>query len=223
MYEYADPSLLTGEDGALLVRLARKAVEEYLLHGRIVEPPDVGGVLRSNGMTFTTIRKVLEKGYELRGCIGYLSPIEPLIKNVITTALAAALEDPRFEPLAVEELDHVIFEVSVLSVPKDMKSLGKDRAREVVIGRDGLVAEYRIYKGVLLPEVPIEYCWDEETFLSETCVKAGMTPECWLSDKVRIKKFTARVFREREPRGTIEEVDLVKEYEIRCRSKFPSE
>lgn len=222
MPEYADPSLLSMEDGALLVRLARRAVEEYLIHGRVIEPPEVGGALKYNGMTFTTIRRVLGKGYELRGCIGYLSPVEPLVKNVITTALAAALEDPRFEPLSAEELDYVVFEVSVLSIPQDVRSLGRDRALEIVIGRDGLIAEYRIYKGVLLPEVPIEFCWDEETFLSETCVKAGMGPECWLNDKVRIKKFTARVFREREPRGNIEEVDLVKEYEMRCRPKLVS-
>lgn len=209
--------MLSLEDGVILVRTARTAVEEYLTSGRVIEPPNVSGVLQTRGMTFTTIRKISERGYELRGCIGYLSPVEPLIKNVITTALAAALEDPRFEPLAVDELNHVVFEVSVLSVPRDIRSSGRERVREVVVGRDGLVAEYRMYKGVLLPEVPIEYCWDEETFLSETCVKAGMPPECWLSEKVRIKKFTARVFREASPRGTVVELDLAREYREKCR------
>ncbi|MEM2208222.1 MAG: TIGR00296 family protein [Sulfolobales archaeon] len=216
MFAYADPSLLSLDDGILLVRTARRAVEEYLQSGRVIEPPDVGGVLQARGMSFTTIRRISEGEYRLRGCIGYLSPVEPLIKNVITTALAAALEDPRFEPVSADELDQLVFEVSVLSVPRDMESTGRERAREVVIGRDGLVAEYRVYKGVLLPEVPIEYCWDEETFLSETCVKAGMSPDCWLSEKVRIKKFTARVFKETSPRGSVVELDLAREYRERC-------
>lgn len=217
MSEYADPALLSPEDGALLVRTARRAVEEYLSTGRVIEPPTVGGVLMAKGMTFTTIRKISGGGYSLRGCIGYLSPVEPLVRNVVTTALAAALEDPRFKPLSADELDQVIFEVSVLSAPRDMKSVGRERSREVVIGRDGLVVEYRVYKGVLLPEVPVEYCWDEETFLSETCVKAGMSPDCWLSERVRVKKFTARVFREARPRGSVLELDLAKEYRERCR------
>ncbi len=217
MPEYADPALLSLEDGELLVRTARRAVEEYLASGRVVEPPSIGGVLASRGMTFTTIRKVSGGRYELRGCIGYLSPVEPLIKNVVTTALAAALEDPRFAPLSVDELDEVVFEVSVLSTPEDLRSAGRERSREVVIGRDGLIAEYRVYKGVLLPEVPVEYCWDEETFLSETCVKAGMSPDCWLSERVRIKRFTARVFREESPRGPVVELDLAREYRERCR------
>ncbi|MEM2007126.1 MAG: TIGR00296 family protein [Sulfolobales archaeon] len=216
MFAYADPSLLSLDDGILLVRTARRAVEEYLQSGRVIEPPDVGGVLQARGMSFTTIRRISEGEYKLRGCIGYLSPVEPLIRNVITTALAAALEDPRFEPVSADELDQLVFEVSVLSVPRDMESTGRERAREVVIGRDGLVAEYRVYKGVLLPEVPIEYCWDEETFLSETCVKAGMSPDCWLSEKVRIKKFTARVFKETSPRGSVVELDLAREYRERC-------
>ena len=216
MYEYADPSLLSLGDGVLLVRMARRAVEDYLLRGRVPEPPEVGGVLQAKGMTFTTIRRVSEGGYQLRGCIGYLSPVEPLVRNVVTTALAAALEDPRFEPLSPDELGSVVFEVSVLSPPADIPSRGRERAREVVIGRDGLVVEYRIHKGVLLPEVPVEYCWDEETFLSETCIKAGMTPDCWLSDKVRVRRFTARVFREESPGGRVVEVDLPGEYKERC-------
>lgn len=219
MPEYADPTLLSLDEGTLLVRIARKAVEKYLVSGEIIEPPVVSGALQAKGMTFTTIRKIFEGEHRLRGCIGYLSPVEPLVKNVITTALAAALEDPRFEPLTADELDEVVFEVSVLSVPRDMESAGRDRVREVVIGRDGLVAEYRIYKGVLLPEVPVEYCWDEETFLSETCLKAGMAPDCWLSEKVRVKKFTARVFRETSPRGPVIEMDLAREYRERCRFK----
>jgi len=214
--EYVDPSQLKVEDGVTLVRLARRAVEEYLRSGRVIELPEVEERLLAKGMTFTTIRKLLGGDLVLRGCIGYLVPVEPLAKNVVTTALAAAFEDPRFEPVSLEELDQLIFEVSVLSVPQDIKARGMERTREVEIGQDGLVVEYRVYKGVLLPEVPVEYCWDAETFLSETCIKAGLDPDCWLSDRVRVKKFVARVFRELTPRGEVVEVDLVEEYSRRC-------
>jgi len=214
--EYVDPLQLEVEDGVTLVRIARRAVEEYLKSGRVIELTEVKGRLLAKGMTFTTIKKLLGRDLTLRGCIGYLVPVEPLAKNVVTTALAAAFEDPRFEPVSLEELDHLIFEVSVLSVPQDIKAKGRDKAREVRVGQDGLVVEYRVYKGVLLPEVPVEYCWDSETFLSETCIKAGLDPDCWLSDRVRVKKFTARVFRELAPRGEVVEVNLVEEYGRRC-------
>ncbi len=214
--QYVDPSQLKLSDGVTLVRLARRAVEEYLRSGKVLELPEVEEKLLAKGMTFTTIRKILGGDLVLRGCIGYLVPIEPLARNVVTTALAAAFEDPRFEPVSLEELDQLVFEVSVLSVPQDVKARGRERAREVRVGQDGLVVEYRIYKGVLLPEVPVEYCWDAETFLSETCVKAGLDPDCWLSDRVRVKKFVARVFRELTPRGEVAEVNLAEEYSRKC-------
>jgi len=214
--QYVDPSQLRLSDGVTLVRLARRAVEEYLRSGKVPELPEVEERLLAKGMTFTTIRKILGGNLVLRGCIGYLVPIEPLVRNVVTTALAAAFEDPRFEPVSLEELNHLIFEVSVLSVPQDIKARGRERAREVRVGQDGLVVEYRVYKGVLLPEVPVEYCWDAETFLSETCIKAGLDPDCWLSDRVRVKKFVARVFRELTPGGEVTEVNLVEEYSRRC-------
>jgi uncharacterized protein (TIGR00296 family) len=213
---YVEPSQLRLEDGITLVRLARRAVEEYLRSRRVIELPELEERLLAKGMTFTTIRKVLGGDLVLRGCIGYLVPVEPLARNVITTALAAAFEDPRFEPVSLEELDQLVFEVSVLSVPQDIRARGRERVREVRVGQDGLVVEYRVYKGVLLPEVPVEYCWDAETFLSETCIKAGLDPDCWLSDKVRVKKFNARVFREMTPRGEVVEVNLAEEYSRRC-------
>ena len=218
--KYVQPEELTLPDGVFLVKLARKAVAEYLSRGRIIRPPDdTPSKLLKFGMTFTTILKVTGVGRELRGCIGYLEPTEPLAVNVINSAIAAATQDPRFPPMELHELKHVIFEVSVLSRSRVVEVDNRWRAtNEVTIGVDGLIVEYGIYKGLLLPEVPVEYCWDSETFLSETCLKAGMPPDCWLSNQVRIMKFTAKTFKEVEPGGTVVIRNLVKEYNERCKS-----
>jgi len=217
--DYIEPSEISYEEGVFLVRLARKAVEEYLRGHEIINPPnDTPQKLLRKGMSFVTILKPSALGrYELRGCIGYLQPIEPLARNVINAAIAAATEDPRFLPLSTSELGSVIFEVSVLSMPKAVVGEGWGIVSDVTIGTDGLVVEYGIYRGLLLPEVPVEYCWDEETFLSETCIKAGMDPDCWLHPKVKIQKFYATVFREEVPYGNVVRRDLALEYRNRCK------
>jgi len=214
------PEELTLSDGIFLVKLARKAVIEYLSRGNIIKPPEnTPGKLFKRGMTFTTLLKVSSIGRELRGCIGYLEPIEPLVINVINSAIAAATQDPRFPPVELHELKHIIFEVSVLSLSEIIEVSDRWRITDsITLGKDGLIVEYGIYKGLLLPEVPIEYCWDSETFLSETCIKAGMPPDCWLSTKVKVMKFTAMTFKEVNPGGKIIVRDLVKEYNERCKS-----
>lgn len=217
--EYLDPSELTLSDGIFLVRLARKAISEYLKKGIVIKPPEnTPDKLMRYGMSFTTLLKVDAKAHELRGCIGYVQPIESLVNNVINSAIAAATQDPRFSPVEFWELESIVIEVSILSLPKVLEvSRRDDMVNEVVVGRDGLIVEYGIYKGLLLPEVPVEYCWDTETFLSETCIKAGMSADCWLSSKVKVMRFTARTFREVSPGGDVIERDLSKEFIEQCR------
>jgi len=209
------PDELTIEDGALLVRIAREAIRKYLESGSVIDVSnEVPKKLLKKGMCFVTLLKYPSN--ELRGCIGFTAPIEPLAKNVVSAAIAASTEDPRFPPLTINELSSVIIEVSVLSQAIRIDAKGFDIVNQVDIGRDGLIIEYGFYKGLLLPEVPVEYCWDEETFLSETCIKAGMPPDCWLSDKVKISKFYARTFREVSPSGDVIERSLRSEYLERC-------
>lgn len=215
--DYVPPDEISVEEGVFLIKLARKAVKEYLRNGSVIEPPnDTPSKLFKKGMCFVTILKLIPTGSELRGCIGYLQPIEPLIKNVINAAIAAATQDPRFYPMSLNELPNTIFEVSVLSKSVDIPYKGRDRVKGFEIGRDGLVIEYRIYKGLLLPEVPVEYCWDNETFLSETCVKAGLPPDCWLNPKVRVMRFYAKTFREKSPDGDVVLRNLKEEYVRAC-------
>jgi len=213
------PSELSLDDGVFLVKLARRAVEEKILNDKVIEPPNnTPKHLFKPGMTFTTIEQVSSEGkYVLRGCIGFLQPIYSLVESTIKSAIEAALNDPRFPPVSPEELDNLVFEVSVLSMPEEI--IVKDRwelPNKIIIGRDGLVVEKGFFKGTLLPVVPIEYCWDNETFLAETCLKAGLNPDCWLDNDVKIYRYIGRVFKEVSPRGEIVEIDMAKEYREKC-------
>jgi AmmeMemoRadiSam system protein A len=217
--EPIDPDELTLEEGVFLTRLARRAVEEKLLNGNIITPPpNTPSKLLRPGMTFTTIESITPTGgTTLRGCIGFLMPVYSLVESTIKSALEAAFNDPRFPPLSRDEIDHVVFEVSVLSLPQQ---LPPDKRREypgmIKISRNGLIVERGWQVGTLLPVVPVEYCWDEETFLAETCLKAGMPPDCWLDEHTSVKTYYGRVFREAEPHGRIYERDMVSEYRSRC-------
>lgn len=211
--EVVGPEELSFEEGAYLVRVARKSVEHYLKEGSLMPTP--GGVssnLRKLGAAFVTIESF--HGYdrrELRGCIGYVEPVKPLVETVIEVAVEAAFNDPRFPPLSKDELSRVTFEVSVLSGKEPLPRDPKGRLRAVVVGKHGLVVEKGPFKGLLLPQVPVEYGWDVETFLGEACVKAGLLMDCWVDPSTAIYKYEARVFREVRPGGDVEERDLVEE------------
>jgi len=207
----------TLEDGEYLVKLSRKAVEIFLKTGvKIVPPKDVPEKFWEKFGVFVTIEKL---GYigpkvykELRGCIGFPYPTKPLIEATIESAISAAVEDPRFPPMKLNELKNVIFEVSILSPPEEIKVKSrKELPKKVIVGRDGLMVEYGWYRGLLLPQVPVEYGWDAETFLSESCMKAGLPPDSWLLDNVKVYKFEAVIFAEVEPEGKVIKRDLMKE------------
>lgn len=219
MSEVIHPREISFEDGVFLVKLARKAVEEKLINGTVVKPPfDTPKHLFKRGLVFTTIEAYHQNNVvSLRGCIGFLTPAYSLVEATIMSALEAAFEDPRFPPVRRYELPSLIFEVSVLSQP--ISIVREDRFKvldEIVIGRDGLIVEKGFYKGTLLPSVPVEYCWDNETFLSETCLKAGLEPDCWLKPSVKIFRYEGKVYREVKPYGDIVERSLTKEYEDKC-------
>ena len=217
-----NPEELSLEEGAFLVRLARDAVSSYLKSWKVPSrPPETLEALLRKGAAFVTLLKIMPTGErELRGCIGYVKAAEPLVDSVIHAAIAAATEDPRFPPVRPYELQHIVFEVSVLSNPEVVTLQGKDRVKGFVIGRDGLIIRRGFYSGLLLPEVPVEYCWDEETFLSETCIKAGLPPDCWLDAESELLRFSAVTFREEQPGGTVVKRDLRKEYETTCAQLF---
>lgn len=196
---------LTKEEGEYLVKLARRAAETYVTKKQIIKvPTDVPAKLKEQCGVFVTISTVQAKRHELRGCIGLPYPTTMLAKAVIESAISSAAQDPRFPPMRSEELDHIVFEVSVLTPPEPVKvEKPQDYCNKVKVGRDGLIVERTYCKGLLLPQVPVELGWDEETFLCECCVKAGLQPDSWLLDGTKVYRFQAIIFEETTPKGKI--------------------
>jgi len=196
---------LTLEEGKFLVKLARRAVENYLKNGKVLNvPSNVSPKLKERCGVFVTINKVSPGEKELRGCIGFPYPTKTLVEAVIESAISSATQDPRFSPLSPRELDEVVFEVSVLTPPQQVKVKDpKEYSSKIKVGRDGLIVERSFYKGLLLPQVPVEWKWDEETFLCQCCLKAGLPPDSWLLDGTKIYTFRAIIFEEKTPRGEI--------------------
>jgi len=201
---------LTTEEGKLLVRLARKAVEERLKKGEVIGiPKDVPKKLTEPCGVFVTLNSLRHGKRELRGCIGFPYATTPLARAVIESAINSATQDPRFPPVSFEELDQIVFEVSVLTPPQPINvERPQDYPSEIRVGQDGLIVEKGYYKGLLLPQVPIEWGWDEEEFLCQCCVKAGLSPDCWLTRGTKIFKFQAIIFEEISPGGEVEQKEI---------------
>jgi uncharacterized protein (TIGR00296 family) len=196
---------LSLEEGKFLVELARRAVKEYLQNRRKINvPSDISEKLLQPCGVFVTINSITDGEKELRGCIGYPYPTAPLAEAVIESAISSATQDPRFYPLSLKELDNVVFEVSVLTPPQlvDAKR-SKEYPAKIKVGKDGLIVERGMFKGLLLPQVPVELKWDEEEFLCQCCVKAGLPPDNWLLDGTKIYKFQAIIFEEEKPKGAV--------------------
>jgi len=131
---------------------------------------------------------------ELRGCVGYVLAACPLYRAVAETARAAAFDDTRFPPVTKEEAPHLEIELSILSRPEAI------RPEEVEIGRHGLLVSQSGHRGLLLPQVPVEHGWNRETFLEQTCYKAGLPPDAWRKGAV-LEAFTAEIFGDKERAG----------------------
>ena len=198
------------EEAAFLVKLARRAVERNLKDGVIINPPSgISENLQEPRGVFVTINALKEGTRRLRGCIGFPYPIYPLARAVIEAAVESATRDPRFPPLSISELDRIVFEVSVLTPPRLITvSSPEEYPSKVKIGVDGLIIEHGFNKGLLLPQVPVEWGWDSEEFLCQCCMKAGLTPDCWVLKGTKIYKFSCVLAIELEPNGRIVLVDL---------------
>jgi len=198
------------EEGKFLVELARKAVEEYLKTGkRIGAPENIPEKFLQPCGVFVTINTIKGGEKELRGCIGYPYPTTPLVQAVTESAIDSATQDPRFYPLSLSELDNVVFEVSVLTPPQLIEvKKPTEYAAKIKVGKDGLIVERGMYKGLLLPQVPVEWKWDEEEFLCQCCIKAGLPPDNWLLENTKIYKFQAIIIEEEKPKGEVKRKTL---------------
>jgi AmmeMemoRadiSam system protein A len=135
----------------------------------------------------------LTENEELRGCIGSIEPVAPLYQAVSQSAINAAFRDPRFESLRSDELPAIHVEISVMGPIEPVTDIN-----DIVVGRDGLIIRRGGNAGLLLPQVATEYGWDRETFLQQTCHKAGLPRNAWREAGTTIEKFAAEVFGEKE-------------------------
>jgi uncharacterized protein (TIGR00296 family) len=206
---------LTQREGEYLVKLARQAVEQYLKTGKTIKTPaDVPVKFKEQCGVFVTINSVKEGGkeHELRGCIGFPYPTHMLAQATIEAAISSATQDPRFYPMKADELDHVVFEVSVLTPPELVEvEKPKEYPSKIKVGRDGLIVERGYCKGLLLPQVPVEWKWDEEEFLCQCCIKAGLPPDSWLLKGTKICKFSSIIAQETEPKGAVKVIEMRKD------------
>ncbi len=173
------------EERALLLKLAHEAIATAAAGRKFVQEAPSVHLSEPRG-AFTT----LYLHGELRGCVGYATPIAPLYRTVADTAQAAAFDDPRFPPLRADEVPALEVSLSILSALRAIDP------RDIEIGRHGLVVGLSSQRGLLLPQVPVEHGWDRVTFLEQTCRKAGLPLDAW-EHGATVEAFTAEVFGDR--------------------------
>jgi len=177
---------LSGKERSALINIARKSVDTAVRQGKLYEcSPEGLQALTLDRGAFVTLK---EKG-GLRGCVGYIAPTKPLCMTVRDTAALAAVRDQRFPPVAAAELPLLEYEISVLSPLRRVTDW-----KQIQVGRDGLLVWKAESEGVLLPQVATEEHWDRNTFLNQTCVKAGLPERCWQDEDTDVFRFTAVVF-----------------------------
>lgn len=181
------PGEYSAEERIELLNLAHHAIEVGLAGGELSITAASAHLAAPRG-AFTT----LHLDGKLRGCVGYVLPMYPLYRTVAETAMAAALHDDRFSPVTTEEAARVHVEISVLS------AIAPIRPEEVALGKHGLIVSFHMWRGLLLPQVPLERGWDLETFIGQTCRKAGLPADAWKTGAT-LEAFTAEVFAEPVP------------------------
>jgi uncharacterized protein (TIGR00296 family) len=192
---------ISEKDGEILVKTARVIVTDFLKNGSKTE---LGKKFQEDFSFNSGVFVTLNNPLGLRGCIGYPLPDKKLFNALEEAAISAATEDPRFPPVKFEELDTITFEVTVLTPPTKIEvNDSQDYLSKIKIGQDGLIVKYGYNSGLLLPQVPVEYGWNEKEFLEYTCEKAGLPKEYWQKEDVEILKFEGIVFKEKDPNGEI--------------------
>ncbi|MBD3163953.1 TIGR00296 family protein [Candidatus Woesearchaeota archaeon] len=196
--------MLNLEQGARLVKLARKAIQSKFSILKLKDDKKMRDEFSEMLGCFVT----LHKNSQLRGCIGFPEPVMPLYDGIVRAAESAAFKDPRFPPVEKDELGLINVEISVLTRPRriDVRN-PEDYVKHIRVGRDGLIVRETFNSGLLLPQVATEQRWDALNFLRQTCVKANLKPDDWQDfDRVRVYKFQSQVFGESSPEGEVLQV-----------------
>jgi uncharacterized protein (TIGR00296 family) len=196
---------ISDQDGEILVQTARKIVTEFVTNGHKIELDEV---LRSRLSFESGLFVTLDLQDELRGCIGFPMP-RKLDKALPEAAIAAATQDPRFPPVKSSELNKITFEVTILTPPVELKVDDPLQIpSRIKVGRDGLIVKQGYHSGLLLPQVPVEYGWNQEEFLDFTCQKAGLPSNCWKDRQTKVFSFEGIIFKEETPKGKIVRKEL---------------
>jgi uncharacterized protein len=184
-----DKMELTDQEKKTLLDIARRAIIAKLGNKELPRMTIDLPVLKEKRGAFVTLKK---RGH-LRGCIGYIKAVKPLGDTVQEMAVAAAFHDPRFPSVKGEELRDLSFEISVLSPLQKIKNID-----DIEVGKHGLYMVRGYNSGLLLPQVATEYGWDRETFLKETCLKAGLSSKAWKDKETEIYIFSADYFSDKD-------------------------
>jgi len=182
------------DERRILLRIAHEAILCALEQRPAPQTQIFSPALSAPRGVFTTLYLSGERGPELRGCVGYAAAMAPLYRAVAETARAAAFDDSRFLPVTRQEAHRLEVSLSVLS------PLFPIHPDAVEVGRHGLVVSQGSRRGLLLPQVPVEHGWDRETFLDQTCRKAGLPLDAWRK-AATLEAFTAEVFSDADVEG----------------------
>ncbi|MHC1611280.1 MAG: TIGR00296 family protein [Candidatus Methanospirareceae archaeon] len=185
--------MLSEEEGKRGLELARTAIERYLRERiKLKAPDDLPPSFEERRGVFVTLNKF----GNLRGCIGYPYPVFKLKEGIIEAAISAAVGDPRFPPVTEDEFKDVTIELTILSMPEELKVKPEELPEHIEIGRHGLIVKKGMYQGLLLPQVATEYKWSAEEFLCQTCWKAGLPQDAWLEEETEVSRFEGQIFKE---------------------------
>lgn len=175
---------ISESDRQSLLSLAHQAVIEVVSRGQILADIPVGEIFSRQLGVFVS----LHVGKRLRGCIGVVEPDGPLGDCVVRCASGAALHDPRFPAMRLEELSNLQIEISLLSPPLAI------RPEQIEIGSHGLLISRGLQRGLLLPQVAVKHRLSVEQFLAETCRKAQLSPDAWRDPEASLLGFTCEIF-----------------------------
>ena len=176
---------LTEKEKKILLHVAMETIQSELDNELSPEYYYDNEIFKSNRGAFVTLHI---KG-RLRGCIGYIIGVAPLLDTIQKMAIAAGFEDPRFPPLIKDEFEQLNIEISVLTPLEVVNNID-----EIKVGRDGIIIKRGFRQGLLLPQVSEEQGWDKKTFLEHTCLKAGLPTNSWKMKDTVITKFSAQIF-----------------------------
>ncbi len=180
---------LTPQQKKILLQVARETIEKVTAGKPHPSFEFDDPIFREERGAFVSIHK----NGSLRGCIGYVHAIKPLLETIIEMAEAAAMHDPRFHPVQSDEVNDLEIEISVLTPLRRIK-----KNDEIKVGVHGLMLEKGFSSGLLLPQVATEYNWERKTFLEHTCMKAGLDRDAWKDKDTKIYVFSADVFNGKE-------------------------